>query len=309
MDKLTDRMPVPTDRALRIMKWVVIIAALAFAIYLLVTMAQLSQSSKESSQDLVAAEQDRERLEDRVDVLEQDVDQRDSAVRTANKRLKNAGEKPVVVPQQPVSVPKVDGQPVLTSDDVLTLIEAEVRTQHPDLTSAQKRALTDAAAVKAAARIPPPKDGRDGPSLEDLRPIVRTEVAKIPVPADGTDGQDGTDGSTPTAEDVAAALTALCGGTCKGDKGDPGATGATGPVGKDGAPGKDGSNGSDGAPGRGITSVTCHVDGTWTFTWTDGTTSTVSGPCRVAEPEPTPTDPTPSPTSSEPSPTGTPPAS
>ena len=309
-----NRLPVPSERVLRIGKRVVIVALAVFVVWALVSFARLGQAAEDNARALETAQQEREAL--RAENAEQDraIDKRETAISKANKRLRSAGKAPVTVPQQPVSVPKVDGEPVLTSDDVLTLIEAEVKVQHPDLTAAQKRALTDAAAVKAAARIPKPRDGRDGPTINDLRPIVRAEVAKIPVPADGTDGQDGTDGASPTAEDVATAVTVLCGGSCKGDtgekgeKGDVGAkgdTGATGPAGADGAPGKDGSNGTDGAPGRGITSVTCETDGTWTFTWTDGTTSTVAGPCRVTEPEPTPTDPTPSPTSSEPTPTAT----
>ena len=58
--------------------------------------------------------------------------------------------------------------------------------------------------------------------------------------------------------------------------------------GKDGAPGKDsqvpGPKGDKGDPGRGIASLDCAPDGTWIVTYTDGTSSTTPGPCRVEQP-------------------------
>jgi hypothetical protein len=79
----------------------------------------------------------------------------------------------------------------------------------------------------------------------------------------------------------------------KGDKGDPGQVGDSGPDGPPGDPGPQGDpgpagatgptglQGPAGADGRGITSVTCQDDGTWLITYTDGTTSTADGPCKV----------------------------
>jgi hypothetical protein len=82
----------------------------------------------------------------------------------------------------------------------------------------------------------------------------------------------------------------------KGEKGDPG---PTGPAGAEGAPGDPGAQGPQGDPGpagpsgatgpqgpagvdgRGITAVTCQDDGSWLITYTDGTTSAASGPCKV----------------------------
>lgn len=74
-----------------------------------------------------------------------------------------------------------------------------------------------------------------------------------PAGADGTDGAPGDPGP-------------------QGPPGDPGPAGATGPA---------GPQGPAGADGRGITSVTCQDDGSWLITYTDSTTSTAQGPCKV----------------------------
>jgi hypothetical protein len=83
-----------------------------------------------------------------------------------------------------------------------------------------------------------------------------------------------------------------------GATGETGSTGATGPQGEPGpqgdqgtagAPGATGAKGERGEDGRGIAKVECHTTGDWIFTWTDGTASTVTGPCRVVQPEPSPT--------------------
>jgi hypothetical protein len=78
----------------------------------------------------------------------------------------------------------------------------------------------------------------------------------------GKDGGDGTDGAP-------------------GGQGEPG---TPGPGGADGAPGAPGAPGTPGQDGRGISSVVCETDGTWTITYTDATTSTTSGPCRIPDP-------------------------
>jgi len=112
----------------------------------------------------------------------------------------------------------------------------------------------------------------------------------------GIDGVDGQDGHTPTYVELFRIVGDYCtsGGTpCKGDRGDPGPPGQTvvGPAGADSTtPGPQGPPGADstvpgpaGAPGRGIASgPTCNADGTWTTTFTDGTTETQDGPCRVS---------------------------
>lgn len=70
-----------------------------------------------------------------------------------------------------------------------------------------------------------------------------------------------------------------------GPMGPPGPTGADsvipGPQGPRGAEGASGTNGKDGRDGRGIRAVDCGPDGDWLFTFTDDTTTTVAGPCRI----------------------------
>lgn len=72
----------------------------------------------------------------------------------------------------------------------------------------------------------------------------------------------------------------------KGSKGEKGDT-VTGPPGPKGDKGETGSPGTDGKPGRGISDVSCTADGDWQFDFTDGTTITVDGPCRVQASTPT----------------------
>lgn len=64
-----------------------------------------------------------------------------------------------------------------------------------------------------------------------------------------------------------------------GPQGEAGPQGPAGPAGADGQPGADGKDGLDGPPGadgRGIRSITGNDDGTWTVTYTDGTTEKIS---------------------------------
>lgn len=80
-----------------------------------------------------------------------------------------------------------------------------------------------------------------------------------------------------------------------GAPGEAGSAGSAGPKGEAGPAGKDGANGKDGAPGaagRGISSVACLDSGDWQFTFTDGTTQSVAGPCKVMTtlPDPAPAD-------------------
>ena len=63
-----------------------------------------------------------------------------------------------------------------------------------------------------------------------------------------------------------------------GEKGEPGPAGAKG---EKGDPGEKGEKGEPGSNGRGITDVTCTGDGDWLFEFTDGTSVTVTGPCRA----------------------------
>lgn len=109
---------------------------------------------------------------------------------------------------------------------------------------------------KAGAAGRPGKDatgvpGRDGQPGKD----ATGEPGK-----DGVDGKDGADSTVPGP---------------KGDKGDPGQPGRD----ATGAPGKD---------GRGLASLACR-GGRLVATFTDGTTSTVTGATVCATPDPSPT--------------------
>lgn len=132
----------------------------------------------------------------------------------------------------------------------------------------------------------------------------QSEIDKATSPIPGPVGQTGAKGDpgqNATNDQVAGAVQDYCAahGGCIGA---PGQTGAAGPAGKDGQSGADGANGAVGPPGppgadgaqgpagpagpagsdgRGVTSITCQNDGSWLITYTDGTTSTTQGPCKV----------------------------
>ena len=90
------------------------------------------------------------------------------------------------------------------------------------------------------------KDGADGADGQPGKPG-----------AAGTDGKDGEDGQP-------------------GPAGAPGEAGADGADGKDGADGTNGTDGTHGKDGRSVESISCEGGlGTFTFTYSDGTTQTV----------------------------------
>lgn len=121
---------------------------------------------------------------------------------------------------------------------------------------------------------PPGMQGPRGPiGVAGQSPRCLLEPSKCvgPKGAAGTDGSDGKDGSQGPA----------------GPKGDTGATGPEGPqgpAGPQGDPGAAGPAGPQGDPGRGIKSVVCQDNGAWLITYTDDTTSTPEGTCRVPTP-------------------------
>jgi len=110
----------------------------------------------------------------------------------------------------------------------------------------------------------------------------------------GATGERGPKGDSVTPADVRIAILEYCSVRmdCRGEPG-PAST-VPGPAGRDGGdssvpgpqgpPGADGDPGSPGAPGaegRGIATITCQDEGNWLITYTDSTTSTTEGPCRV----------------------------
>lgn len=116
----------------------------------------------------------------------------------------------------------------------------------------------------------------------------------------GRDGRPGKDSTVPGPKGDKGDDSTVPGPTgfagLTGLTGPPGADGKDGAPGLDGAPGKDGPPGApgiDGAPGtdgRDVISVTCEgADDTsyWLVTYSDGTSQTSSGPCRLTTLPPT----------------------
>lgn len=93
----------------------------------------------------------------------------------------------------------------------------------------------------------------------------------------GADGTSGNDGATGNPGQQGAQGD-------PGPSGAPGPVGALGPAGPAGADGPAGPTGPPGADGRGVLELTCLDDGAWLITYTDTTTSTTPGPCRVPDP-------------------------
>lgn len=120
--------------------------------------------------------------------------------------------------------------------------------------------------------VPGPRGPAGTPGVDgDVGP--RGPAGEPGVGLPGTSGKDGSSVTGPAGSD-----------------GSPGEDGSAGPAGPPGKDGRDGSNGSDGAPGkdgRSITSVTC-PEQDWVITYSDGTSDTVNGPCRLISPLPTP---------------------
>lgn len=84
--------------------------------------------------------------------------------------------------------------------------------------------------------------------------------------ADGADGEDGTAGADGAEGEPGPA----------GPPGPPGPAGSAGADGADGADGTNGTDGADGEDGRSVESVSCDRGfGTFTFTYSDGSTQTV----------------------------------
>lgn len=98
--------------------------------------------------------------------------------------------------------------------------------------------------------------------------------AEGPAGAPGSPGADGTPGIPGTEGPPGA----------PGETGPQGATGPAGPSGPAGDTGATGEPGAPGSDGRGVVVLECQADASWLITYTDGTTSTTPGPCRVQDP-------------------------
>jgi len=189
-----------------------------------------------------------------------------SGLQEANARLEAQGESPVPVPtvgtDGEVSVVPIPP----TQEETAAAVAAWFATHDLSLTSGYSDAMQDAVARYLSRN--PPAPGKDAPPPADqqIAAAAATYLMAHP-PADGTDGRGVAEVSFEGC-DIVFTYT-------------DGATDRIGPI-----CGKDGTNGKD---GRGFVEVECHTTGDWIFTWTDGTASTVPGPCRVSEPTPTPT--------------------
>jgi hypothetical protein len=125
--------------------------------------------------------------------------------------------------------------------------------------------------------------GRDGRAGKDGTTPPCLLSANRCVGAAGANGLDGKVGPTgPTGPTGSAGVDGKDG--LPGEDGAPGKDGAQGAAGVDGKDGAPGQPGADGKDGRGLTSIVCQPDGTWLITYTDNTTSTTDGPCRVVTP-------------------------
>lgn len=203
------RLPVPSDRTLRVLKWIVV-AAVVLAILGCVA------AFTEISHRLDAADRDR------ADLAEYNASQDDviaaqkSALEQANRRLREAGENPVSVPESPEPIPGPAGE------------TGERGERGP--------------AGPAGASIVGPRgpagddgtDGRDGTEGSDGQAGAKGDTGATG-PA-GAAGRDGTDGKNATPEMVATAVEQWCNarGDCLGPQG---LAGPAGPQGPQGVPG------------------------------------------------------------------------
>lgn len=224
------------------------------------------------------------------------------SVEEANRRLRAAGKPTVPVPTltalPPVPQP-LDGLTAAEAASVRAIVVDQLARQKVTLTPEQISQITRA----AAALIPKPKDGTT-PTNAQLQPLVVSAVAAyctadrcVRPGKDGSDGKDGTDAPPITDEQLFAqaqrALMAYCAldsQPCKP---------------KDGVDGKDGTDGEDGTNGVSVEDTDCVGEGAesyWRIHYSDGTTGTSSGPCRIALPTTTTPEPTttPAPTSAPP---------
>lgn len=179
----------------------------------------------------------------------------------------------------------------------------------------QRAATAETSAVSLAEQVQQACDSQgsldlDGRDLcEQADDVVESGPAAGPAGAQGPQGERGFTGATgpqgrtgPPGEVGPRGPLGPRGETgASGAVGATGETGAIGPTGPQGEPGPQGDQGTPGAPGstgakgergndgRGIADIVCHTTGDWIITLTDGTALTVDGPCRVTQPEPTPT--------------------
>jgi hypothetical protein len=171
--------------------------------------------------------------------------------------------------------------------DRLNTAEANSGANRALATDAAEKADALAQQVRGLGEVPvvtPPSApaAAASPSTRFV-PVPGTPGNPGPVGAPGSPGAPGTPGTPGEAGEKGGVGAGGSTGST-GQPGEPGADGKDGSDGKDGAQGPagaDGENGTNGADGRGIRTVACQDDGTWLITYTDDTTETADGPCRV----------------------------
>jgi hypothetical protein len=211
------------------------------------------------------------------------------------KQVKELGGTPVVAP------PPIKG---ISTDDVRAIVTDELTKNKVNLTQGQVSQI----ARVAASMVPKPKNGTT-PTPAQVQGVVSATInafcAQGSQPCRGKTGPKGQDAPPITEDQLSAVVGAFCGEdavNCRGPRGETGAAGrGIKSITKSGetvtvtytddtadtftvADGKDGGDGAPGADGRGIKSVTCQANGDWLIVYTDDTTSTTDGPCRVVPP-------------------------
>ena len=200
----------------------------------------------------------------------------------ANRRLAAAGKPTVPVP----SVAPVSPEPPQVSSVTMADVRAVVVSELAQYKAALSQDQISQIARVAATMVPKPADGKT-PTKAELQPMVQAAITAFCVGdtcvgKSGTDGKDGKDGANGadgkdapavTDEQLLAAAQQALAAYCAAD---------THPC--EGKPGTNGANGADGKDGRGIADTDCQDDGTWLITYSDGTTDTARGPCRIPLP-------------------------
>ncbi len=166
------------------------------------------------------------------------------------------------------------------ADDLAARVQAACRGNGSDAKRLAEKGLCSRAAEtrKEIDKAP----SISGPSQNTQASPIQTRYVPVPGPT-GRPGQDGSDG-----EDSDVPGPQGSPGVPGADSTVPGPVGAQGPKGDRGEKGETGSAGKD---GRGVVGVACEgglTPVTFTFTFSDGTTQTVT--CGQLEPVPTPSE-------------------
>lgn len=186
------------------------------------------------------------------------------------------------------------GLTVFRQAHIIDALASGVSQQRDQFTACKNKPATAAGCTTPVAAEPSVivKQGKAGPigatGIQGPQgpPGIQGDPGK-----QGPVGKPGIPGNSPKC----LLLVSACSGPTgpRGDQGPAGPAGKDGeqgPAGADGVAGKDGADGATGAQGEmgvqgpkgvGISSTTCQPDGAWLITYTDGTTDTAQGPCRI----------------------------